>query len=245
MQKRKLWKGSRFLVMAVLTFIVGGAGTAYAESSSSSHYQITESQFGAGSSLNSCSDQYCAQASIGDGNSAAVSSSASFGSTSDDSAPVIEVIVEPGDSDLGKLTTQRTATKITTIRIRTFLSGGYTLQIVGDPPKFEGHTLTALTTPTASAQGTEQFGMNLAANTTPSVGVAPAQVPDDGTVFGAATDDYKTANLFKYVSGDVVARSLKDSGRTDYTLSTIINISNATPAGHYSGDFSAIVMPAY
>lgn len=246
MQKRKLWKGSRVLLLAVFAVICGGTGTVFATNSSSDHYQISESQFSGGSNLESCSQEYCARATIGDANNVAPKqSSASFTATSDDTTPVIEVIIDPGESNLGTLTSEHTATKLTTIRIRTYLSGGYILQIIGDPPKFDKHMLKTLTTPTASQPGTEQFGMNLVANTSPSVGLAPAQVPDDGTIFGQPTNDYKTANLFKYVSGDVVAQSVKDSGRTDYTLSTIVNISNSTPAGHYTGDFTAVVMPAY
>ena len=246
MQKRKLWRGVQAVLLVAGIILVGGATTAFATDSSSNHYQITESQFSGGSNLQSCSQQYCAQATIGDGNSVTPrQSSSSFTATSDDKDPVIQVIIEPGDSNLGTLTSEHTATKVTSIKIRTYLSGGYILQILGDPPKFSNHTLDALTVPTASQPGKEQFGMNLVANTTPSVGTVATQVPDDGTIFGEPTADYKTANLFKYVSGDVVAHSLKDSGETDYTLSTIVNISNSTPAGHYSGDFAAVVMPAY
>lgn len=234
------------MLLAVGIILAGGATTVFATNSSSDHYQITESQFSGGSNQDSCSQAYCARATIGDANSVTPKqSSSSFTATSQDSTPVIQMIIDPGESNLGTLTSEHTATKVTTIRISTYLSGGYILQIIGDPPKFNGHTLATPTTPTASQVGTEQFGINLVANTSSNVGVAPAQVPDAGTVFGEPTADYKTSNLFKYVSGDVVAHSLTDSGRTDYTLSTIVNISNSTPAGHYSGDFSAIVMPAY
>lgn len=245
MRKRKLWKGSTFALLAVFAIVGGGTGTVFATTSSSSSYQITESQFNAGSNAQSCSTQYCAQVTIGDPTDSKTTSSSSFTETKDDTTPVIELIIDPGESDLGTLTSEHTASKTTIIRIRTYLSGGYILQIMGDPPKFQGHTLAAMTDADISRPGREQFGINLAANTTPSVGAEPVQVPDNGTIFGVANDDYKTANFFKYVSGEVVAHSLTDSGRTDYTMSTIINISTSTPAGHYSGDFAAIVMPAY
>lgn len=246
MQKRNLWRSIRGILLLAGIVLAGGATTVFATDSSSSHYQITESQFSGGSNQDSCSQAYCARVTIGDtSDPAPKQSSSSFTATTQDSTPILELIIDPGQSDLGTLTSEHTATKTTTIRINTYLSGGYILQIIGDPPKFSGHTLNALATPTASQPGTEQFGMNLAANTTPSVGAAPVQVPDNGTIFGTANDDYKTPNLFKYLSGDVVAHSLTDSGHTDYTLSMLVNISNATPAGHYSGDFSAVVMPAY
>jgi hypothetical protein len=222
---------------------------ANAETSSSAHYQVTGTEFNAVSNSEACSTQYCAKASIGDmtaetGQNA--TSTAKFGSISaTDSDPLLEVIVDPGVSNLGTLTTESTAYKSMTVRVRTHLSDGYVLQIVGNSPKYNGHSLTTLTTPTSALPGSEQFGINAVANTIPSVGAAPVQVPSTQTSFGEVNDTYKTANKFKYVSGDEVARSESESGRTDYTISMIVNVSNATPAGHYIGDFSAVVIPVY
>lgn len=246
MRKRGLGK---YIKLALLAVVIIGfeMNTAAAETAKSDHYQTTDTEFGSISNTQNCSTQYCAQASIGDmtaGDSASTVSSAKFGSvTSAD--PLLEVIVDPGQSDLGTLTTERTATKTMTVKIRSYLSDGYMLQIVGDSPKYGGHKLATPTTPTASAPGTEQFAINAAANTTPNIGAGPVQVPSDQFSFGAVNDDYKLPNLFKYISGDVVAHSSVESGQTDYTISMIINISNATPAGHFSGDFSAVVIPVY
>ena len=123
--------------------------------------------------------------------------------------------------------------------------GGYLLQIIGDPPKFEGHTLKTPPTPTASKAGEEQFAINVAANTAPAVGALPLQVPADQTIFGVAAENYNVSNMFMYNSGDTVARGLTETGRTDYTISMIVNIASSTPAGHYSGDFMAMVIPAF
>ena len=217
-------------------------------SSSSSNYRVTEMQFGSGSSLESCSEEYCAHTSIGEVSSGGESSSsahtATFGSATTDE-PLIEVIVDQGESRLGDLTTERTATKTMVVRVRNYLSGGYVMQVVGDPPVYRNHTLATPSEPSASEKGTEQFGLNVAANTDPNIGANPVQVPSTETSFGKASDSYKTPNLFKYESGDVVARSDSSSGRTDYTVSMIVNISNNTPAGHYSGDYSVVVVPEY
>lgn len=247
MRKRRLWGCAKPVMLAVLLAGVG-AGSAFATTSSSANYQMTQAQFGAGSTVESCSNQYCARASIGDmvaGDSSSANTTASFGSIPTDSEPLLEVIVDPGESNLGVLTTEKTATKTTTVRVRNYLSSGYIVQIMGDPPKYGDHTLHTPDTPTASDPGTEQFAINAAANTTPAVGANPLQVPSDQTSFGVVNDDYKTPNLFKYASGDVVAHSASESGRTDYTISMIVNVSNSTPAGHYTGDFSAVVIPVY
>lgn len=161
------------------------------------------------------------------------------------SEPRIEVIVEPGNSNLGNLTAEQTATKTTIVRVSNYLTGGYMLQIVGSPPKFGNHTLSTPGSPATSQAGVEQFGINVVANSSPSVGTNPVQVPGDSIAFGTATADYATPNRFKFTSGDVVARSQAESGRTDYTISMIINVSNTTPAGHYSGDFAAVLIPDF
>lgn len=239
----------RYLIPILLAVVIAGGGSAVvvAKTSSSDNYQVTETEFGGGSTLESCSGQFCAKASIGNmsgGASKSPTSTASFGPETG-SEPLLEVIVDSGTSNLGTLSADQTMTKTMVVRVRTHLSSGYTLQINGNPPKYKGHTLKSPTTPTASQAGTEQFAINAVANTIPGVGADPAQVPSNQTSFGAATSDYNTSNLFKYLSGDIIAQSQSESGRTDYTVSMIVNISNSTPAGHYTGDFSAIVTPVY
>jgi hypothetical protein len=243
MQKQRLWRKVKVMLVATFVVAIGGTGTAMAVTSTSNNYQITETQFSAGS-LQSCSAQYCAQASIGDTTSSTKASTGAFGITPDN-VPVLQMIVEAGASNLGVLSTETTATKITTVKIKSYLSDGYVLQIIGEPPKFNGHNLATPTTPTNSQQGVEQFGINLAINTTPNVGLAPVQVPSGAVNFGVAYDDYDTPNQFMYVSGDNVAHSLTESGETDYTISMIVNISSSTPAGRYSGDFAAVMIPLY
>ncbi|MFA5172699.1 MAG: hypothetical protein WC426_14145 [Sulfuriferula sp.] len=209
---------------------------------------MSETQFNSGSSVQQCSAQFCAKASIGDitanTNSAASGGTAAFAPITD-SDPRLEVIVEPGVSNLGVLSAETTATKTTIVRIRNYLGSGYTLQIVGTPPKFAGHTLATPSTPTASTPGTEQFAINVADNSTPNVGATPAQVPSNVITFGQGESGYDTPNLFKYSSEGVIARGTATTGRTDYTISIIVNISNATPAGHYEGEYEAVVVPAF
>ena len=247
MRNWSLWRyWSALLLVGVIT--IGSAGTVLAQTSKSNSYQMSESQFGSTSSKETCSDQYCAKVSLGDGISGSRSKSpnvtTAFGPVTPEE-PLLEVIVDPGVSNLGDLTTEQTASKTMTVRIRNYLSEGYTLQITGEPPSYRGHKLKTNSTPTASNPGTEQFGINAAANTAPSVGANPLQVPSGEFSFGEVNTAYSTPNLFKYTSGEVVARSEKESGRTDYTISMVVNIANSTPAGNYNGEFSAVVVPIY
>lgn len=230
-----------------MCIVVGGASTALAQSSSSNNYKVTETQFGSGSTQQQCSASYCTKTSIGDmgtGSSSSTGGTASFGSITSDE-PLLEVIIEPGVSFLGDLSSSQTATKTTVVKVRSYLSNGYFIQVTGDPPKYGNHTLSTPSSPTASQVGSEQFGINVVANSSPNVGADPVQVPSGEFSFGEAYAGYNTANLFKYNSGDTIARSTVASGQTEYTISMIVNISNLTPSGHYSGDFSAVVVPAY
>lgn len=246
MQKPRVQYYARLLLLAAV-FAGATTGTVLATTSSSNNYQATEMEFGSGANVNSCSGQYCARVSIGDmtdGKEMKTESTAAFGDLVDNE-PRLEMIVDPGPSNLGVLTTEHTATKETTVRVLTYLSTGYELQIIGDPPKYDNHTLATPTTPTESVVGREQFAINAAVNSSPSVGKALVQVPSGEFSFGVLTTDYSQPNLFKYISGDVIARSLSASGRTDYTISMIVNISNSTPAGHYTGEFAAVAIPIF
>lgn len=247
MQKGGFRQYAKHALLAAVLFCCIGAGTVAAESSSSNSYKVMDTQFGSSSTVQTCSTSYCAKASLGDvvaGSSSASGYTARFGELSG-SDPLLEVIVGGGSGNLGDLDTTTTATMTMTVQVRNYLSGGYVLQVIGAPPKYGSHTLSALSSPTASDPGTEQFGINIVANTSPSVGTNPAQVPSSETSFGVANSGYDTANLFKFSSGDVVAHSNSSSGRTDYTVSMIVNISSVTPAGRYSADFNAVVVPVY
>lgn len=220
--------------------------TASAETSTSTNYKVTETEFNSGTSVRqACSSQYCAIVSIGDPiDRSSNLSTASFGPT-DPADPSLDVIVEPGPSDLGTLTTEHTAAKLMIVKIRNYLSDGYILQIIGNPPSYSGRALHTDSTPTASVAGTEQFGINVVKNTTPNYGADPVQTPSGSDVFGKVEPNYNQADKFMYKSGDVVAESVNNLGQTDYTVTMVVNVSGNTPAGHYSSDFSAVVIPTF
>lgn len=248
MRVRGIGRQIQRMLLFVAIFL-SATGTVYATTSSSSNYKVSETQFGGGSTQQTCSTQYCAQVTLGNtsSNNQPVSTSASFDPIAPDSNdPRLDMIVETGSSNLGDLSTEQTATKTVIVRIRNYLNdGGYALQVIGNPPAFKNHTLTTPAVPTASNPGTEQFGLNVVTNTSPSLGANPVQVPSDGMTFGEAADNYKTANQFMYNSGDTVAHSVLKTGRTDYTISIIVNIAPDTPAGNYTSQFAAVAVPVY
>ncbi len=247
MRKYRTGSYAKYLLL-VAFFVVGSAGTAMATTSVSPSYQVSETEFGAGSALESCSGQYCANASIGDvfaGTSNSPNHTASFGKIAKDSEPLLEVIVQEVGSDLGVLGVEKTSSKSTSIKIRNYMSDGYTLHIIGDPPKYENHSLKTNSTPTDALPGTEQFGINLVANTIPEVGKDPVQTPSEEFSFGEVWPDYNVANKFMYESGAVVASSDSETGQTEYTVSMIVNVAGSTPAGRFAGDYQVVVIPAF
>lgn len=246
MQKRGVQRYFKLLPLVVI-LAFSGSSIAGALDATSDSYHLSEIQFGGSANFNGCSDDYCAEVSIGDMTSGSGSSenyTVEFGQVTEDE-PLLEVIVQDGESNLGILSAENTATKTALIKIRSYLTGGYTLRITGDAPKFGTHSLNTLAFPTVSTPGVEQFGVNLVANSSPVVGSNPIQTPAGGIEFGKASSNYAMANMFMYLSGDTVGYSEVDSGQTDYTLSMIVNISNSTPAGHYFGDYAVVVIPAF
>lgn len=225
-----------FIGILITAFAVSGPTPTFALSSP--NYIIEEDFIGGGGLVESSSPSYQAQDSIGapavgDGESTNYRSQAGATTTSD---PMLEFTVATSNVSLGSLMTSLTRTDTASFSVRNYTSYGYIVQVIGSPPNNGSHTLANMSSSTTSSQGTEQFGINLVANTLPvAFGADPVQVPTTDFSFGIAETGYNTANTYKYNSGDVVARAAQSSGQTDYTISYIANISNDTPAGAYSG----------
>lgn len=242
----------RAVIVAGLTLCLSFAGATAAASTpesttSSPNYKLAEPQFGTGSSINDCSENYCANTATGDtavGRMMGDNYRAQAGGATSDE-PLLEVAASGGLANLGTLDPSKTATLTMTVGVRTYLTGGYVLQITGDPPGYGAHQLARIEKPAASRPGVEQFGINLVRNKKPALGADPVQVPSSQISFGRAAANYDTPDLFMYKDGDIVAQSDTDSGRTDYTISMILNISNTTPKGWYVSVFSAVVVPVY
>lgn len=206
---------------------------------SSSNYQIQEDFVGGGGGPNASSSSYQAQDAtganaVGNGEGGDFNTQSGPVTTND---PTLTFSVTDSTVDLGSLSTSLTKTDTAAFNVLNYTSYGYIVQIIGNPPDNGAHTLTGMNSPGASSAGTEQFGINLVANTSPtSFGADPVQVPSGTFSFGQAASGYSTTNNYKYASGNTIASSSQSSGRTDYTISYIANISNNTPGGSYSGN---------
>lgn len=130
---------------------------------------------------------------------------------------------------LGTLSTGSTASGTSTMSASTNANSGYNVTVNGTTLTSGANTITALSSPTASSTNNKQFGINLVANTVPSVGSA---VSGSGT--GAAASGYNTANNFKFASSDIVASAAAPTNTNSYTVSYIANIDGVTAPGSYS-----------
>lgn len=227
-----------------------------AQSSSSTNYRVDQTIFGTGGDLDATSPNYRSRITIGEltiGNTASPNYQAYAGFNTTDE-PYLEMVVTSANIDLGYLDTAATKTASATFYVRAWQAGNYSVRTVSDPPTNSsgGHQIAPLAAQTASVAGTEQFGINLVANTTggpcnapANFGANPQQVPDNTFSFGVAATGYDTCGLFKYVKNDIVAQSTKSTSVTIYTLSYIFNIDNATPAGQYTFRHNLVATGTY
>jgi hypothetical protein len=224
---------------------------AFASDSSSTNYGVDRVFFGAGGELQACGTAYCAKQTAGEiaaGNIAGSAFRANAGFNVE-REPYIAFSVAGGPEDLGYLSSLSTSYTTGTFAVKTYLANGYVVRIASDPPTNTANPsrhINPLAAPTAPQIGVEQFGINLATNTTTcgmpaNFGADPVQVPDNTFSFGTVADDYNDCGLFKYVKGDTIASSDRSTGETDYTVSFIYNISQLTADGQYdySGTFVA------
>lgn len=222
-----------------------------AEEMNSPNYRVNESFFGTGGELDASSTNYRGRLSAGElvvGNTASGNYQSWVGFNTSD-VELLEVAVAGTSTTFDDINPGISTVNFTsaTFAVRNYLSSGYVVRIGGSPPKASGSTETidALATPTASTNGQEQFGINLRANTNPTVGADPTQAPDSSFSFGAASVGYNQVNLFKYVENDIIAESLSSSGTTNYTISFILNTGVNTPAGLYGGSYFVNVIPTF
>lgn len=234
------------LFIGVFVVLCLAPGPVFAVSSNS--YQIQEDFVGGGGNARSTSNSYISQdaiggAAAGDAAGTAYRTQSGTPTTPD---PTLTMSVDTSSVNMGALSTSLTRTGTATFSVLNYTSYGYIVQTIGSPPNNGAYTLSGMASTAASAVGTEQFGINLKANTSPATfGAEAQQIPSNAFSFGTAATGYNTANQFKYVAGNTIASAPKSSGKTTYTISYIINMSNNTPGGSYSGKQTLVVTGTY
>ncbi|HSX48494.1 MAG TPA: hypothetical protein VLF41_03280 [Candidatus Nanoarchaeia archaeon] len=236
--------GSRFLIAVVTASLVSSA--VWAETLKSPNYSLNETLLGGGGLSQSSSPNYTQRDGISD-TVVGESSSTNFNSRSGyttDGEPMLSFVVNTTTAAFsGAFSTASVRNATATFSVKNYTSYGYNVSINGTAPKNGSYTLAALASNTASSPGSEQFGINLKANT--GFGADPSQVPGSSWSFGTASTNYDTANSFRYVSGEQIANAPKSSGETDFTISFIVNVKGTTPGGSYSSGQQLICVGTY
>ena len=174
----------------------------------------------------------------------------------------------------GNLSTIAAVTQTGAFSVRDYTSSGYVVQMIGATPAYNGHHLTAITPAScsgttygcASSSGSEQFGVNVWSNTSPTNPVPGSSAPvcqaatfcsgqagdvsfgGGGTTcgpFGSANRPYCVDGRYLYASGDTIASGSQSSGETDYTMTFLANISTLTPSGTYTGNLTLVATGSY
>jgi len=131
-------------------------------------------------------------------------------------------------SDLGDLSPTVTSAAQSQMVIASNAQNGYSMWVMGATMMSGGNVINAMNGGTA-VKGVSQFGLNLAANTTPVIGQNP-----NGPGSGGVTANYSQQNHFRFVTGDTLASTLLPDDDRKYTVSYIVNIPSGTPGGVYS-----------
>lgn len=133
----------------------------------------------------------------------------------------------------GAVTASNPVTGTSQIGATTNATSGYSITYNGATLTSGGNTITPIgATAAASSAGTEQFGLNLKANTSPTTfGADPA-----GAGSAVPTTQYNTTNQYAFVAGtptSIVAPTAADSFRL-FTVSYLANVTGTTEPGSYT-----------
>jgi hypothetical protein len=138
-----------------------------------------------------------------------------------------------------------TATAKSQMAASTNATTGFNISVNGATMTSGSNTISGMSSATAGARGTAQFGMNLKANTvatsTPAVGTEVTPAADGADYRGQPAVGYDVADVFKFVSGNTVANSENGTPGTGnptnsqiYTVSYIVNVPGNQAAGTYA-----------
>ena len=133
--------------------------------------------------------------------------------------------------ELGTLSDSAASTDSNALIADTNAGNGYSITISGSTLTSGANTISAIgATAVASSPGTEQFGINLVANSSPAIGLDPV-----GTApIGSAAGQYGIADSFAFNSGDTIASAGSATNQTTFTVSYLANISASTESGTYT-----------
>jgi hypothetical protein len=141
---------------------------------------------------------------------------------------------------LGQLSTSQTRSGVSQFAGSTNDPTGYSVFIRGTTLTSGNDIIPGLTNANPSRAGQSQFGINLRANTSPSVGIN--RVGNGTAVPGPG---YNGVNAYRFRNGDLVARANRSTDFNRFTVSYISNISQNQPGGRYSSTLTYVAVASF
>ncbi len=138
--------------------------------------------------------------------------------------------------DMGEFVATKSSSATSEFVVQTNAQSGYSVTLSGSTLTSGNNTITALAVPTTPQKGTPQFGMNLRANSNPSIGADPS-----GLGLGIVGASYGVPNKFTFRNGDIIA----SAGAPDYekyTVTYIANVNSTQAPGFYATTISFICL---
>lgn len=130
--------------------------------------------------------------------------------------------------DFGELSARRASRGSSQMLVATNAANGYSITASGTTLTSGNNIINQLAGGDVSRPGAGQFGLNLRANSTPAGGSDPV-----GPGLGVANTGYNQPNIFRFVNGESVASSPGPDDKRQYTVSYLVNVPAAQPAGIY------------
>lgn len=143
--------------------------------------------------------------------------------------------------DMGNFSTSKTSSGQSQMVVATNGKTGYGIRVIGTTMESGNNTIPAMNPVAPSTTGVSQFGINLRANSNPSVGQNPV-----GPGIGTPTANYNIPNQFYYFDGDnnsnnnVVASAPSPEDLHKFTVSYIVNVGQNQAVGIYASTFTYV-----
>lgn len=130
--------------------------------------------------------------------------------------------------NFGNFTSNATSSASTELLAATNADSGYAISVTGPTMTSGNNIISAITSSDVSRPSTSQFGLNLVANTSPSVGADPSVAGNAAPATG-----YNVSNRYQFISGDTLASVAAADEPKKFTVSYIANIPNDQASGVY------------
>lgn len=149
--------------------------------------------------------------------------------------------------DMGIFSATQTKYCTHTIAAGSNAASGYVISYIPTTTLTSGaHTITAMATQTGSILGSEQFGLNLRANTSAGSFTSGNFGADPSGGTGTVMTGYSVIDQFKFVvGGENIAQAAGPSNLTTFTASFIANITAISEAGLYATPVTYNIVASY